>query len=633
MCGIAGFINADNRPADQEILSRMTSTLFRRGPDGFGHWANGPAGLGHRRLSIIDLAGGSQPMPNEDGTIWVTFNGEIYNEPALRKTLLGRGHKFQTLSDTECLVHLYEEHGPEFVEHLNGMFAFALWDIPRQRLVLARDRMGQKPLYWSQLKSGTLIFGSEPKALREHPESECELDRESLARYLFYEYLPYTNSIWKGVQKLRPGHLLVLENQAVTIRQFWQAPVGSKSKASELTTTETSLPGQFWQKFLSAVDCHSRADVPLGVFLSGGVDSSAVAAALVELQGPERVQTFSIGFEESSFDESSHARLVARHLGTKHHERIFRADTLIDLLPDLCQWLDEPFGDASLLPTHLLSKFAREQVTVALGGDGADELMAGYPTFTAEPWLAHFQNLPAQAQSAISAIVRRLPVRRSNFSLDFKAKQFLRGADACASLAHQRWLGSFSGSELAKVMAEPPQVRVEEELLRLLALDTAGVQDEHTRRLIQYQSTYLPEDILFKVDRASMAASLEVRAPFLDSELVDWLAGLPYEAKRKGNHGKLILKKALAGKLPMQIMNRPKKGFGIPIAQWLRGPLKGWMMDLLAPDRLNWQGRFDSKEVMRLVEQHLAGTNDHRKPIWTLMIFQIWYDQWINHRH
>lgn len=228
----------------------MTSTLFRRGPDGFGHWANGPAGLGHRRLSIIDLAGGTQPMPNEDGTIWVTFNGEIYNEPALRKNLLGRGHKFQTLSDTECLVHLYEEHGPEFVEHLNGMFAFALWDIPRQRLVLARDRMGQKPLYWSQLKSGTLIFGSEPKALREHPESECELDRESLARYLFYEYLPYTNSIWKGVQKLRPGHLLVLENQAVTIRQFWQAPVGSKSKASKLTTTETNLPGQFWQKFL-----------------------------------------------------------------------------------------------------------------------------------------------------------------------------------------------------------------------------------------------------------------------------------------------------------------------------------------------------------------------------------------------
>jgi len=409
--------------------------------------------------------------------------------------------------------------------------------------------------------------------------------------------------------------------------RYWQAPVERQPVLSAAQSDQ--LPGQFWQKFRSAVHSHSRADVPLGVFLSGGVDSSAVAAALVELDGPQKVETFSIGFEEGSFDESSHARLVARHLGTKHHERIFRADTLIDLLPDLSQWLDEPFGDASVLPTHLLSRFARESVTVALGGDGADELMAGYPTFTAEPWLRRFQAMPAFVRNTVSAIVHNLPVRHSNFSLDFKAKQFLKGADAIPALAHQRWLGSFSGAELAEILVEPPKVDIEATYHARLMTDWPVGVAQADQRLLQYQSTYLPEDILFKVDRASMAASLEVRAPFLDADLVDWLARLPFCEKRRGGQGKRLLKQALQNRLPAEIMNRPKKGFGIPVAAWLRGPLKPWMTDILAPGRINAQGLFHSKVVSRLVDDHLVGRRDHRKPIWTLLMFQIWYDHWL----
>lgn len=632
MCGIAGFINADHEPADRDVLQRMTCTLHRRGPDGQGIWTDQIAALGHRRLSIIDIAGGTQPMSNEDGTIWVTFNGEIYNEPDLRKRLVAAGHKFQTNSDTECLVHLYEDHGPDFVKFLNGMFALAIWDIPNRRLLLARDRMGQKPLYWHLSDHGTFIFASEPKAMLEHPEFSGTLDASKLAEYLFFEYLPYESSIWKGLKKLRAGHSLIFENRMVRLHRYWEPPSASHSELIGESSGLKNLPQEFWSRFLSSVARHQRSDVPLGVFLSGGVDSSAVAAAIVELQGRDRVQTFSIGFDESSFDESDHARLVARHLGTQHHERIFRVESLTELLPNLCDWLDEPFGDASVLPTHLLCKFAREEVTVALGGDGADELMAGYPTFTAEPWFKRFQHLPGPVQRLVQAGVNHLPVKHSNFSFDFKAKQFMRGVGAEPALAHQRWLGSFSQAEIARTLITPPEIDLEQAYMERLSQEWPDDASEVDRRLLQYQSTYLAEDILFKVDRASMATSLEVRAPFLDAELVDWLAGLPYEVKRQGSVGKLLLKKALQRRIPDSIMNRPKKGFGIPVASWLRGPLKAWMTDLLSPARIKDQSLFQVHEINRLVDEHLQGIRDHRKPLWTLLIFQIWYDRWAQHR-
>ena len=443
MCGIAGFVNGDGGQADREVLARMTGTLAHRGPDGDGLLVDGPAGLGHRRLSIIDIAGGGQPMGNEDGTIWVTYNGELYNElgrDGLRDRMLKAGHVYRTSSDTETLVHLYEEMGERFAGELNGMFALAIWDGPRGRLVLARDRMGQKPLYYAEILGGGLVFGSEPKALLAHPGVGRRLDHGSLKRYLFYEYVPAPFSIWEGVKKLAPGHVLIWEKGTTRLERYWGAKWGDGS--GPVGSFEESA-GRFWEMFRGGVAAHCRADVPLGVFLSGGVDSSSVAAAMCELGAARSVKTFSIGFEDKSFDESGHARGVAEYLGTEHHERTFSAEMVYELLPEVAGWLDEPFGDASILPTHLLSRFARESVTVVLGGDGADELLAGYPTFRAERASRLFRRLPRAARALAGEAVGRLPVNYGNMSLDFKLKQFLRGAGEATALAHQRWLGSF----------------------------------------------------------------------------------------------------------------------------------------------------------------------------------------------
>jgi asparagine synthase (glutamine-hydrolysing) len=623
MCGIAGFVNRDGVAADRDLLARMTATIAHRGPDGDGFFLEGPAGLGHRRLSIIDVEGGAQPMSNEDGTVWVTFNGEIYNDPELRSWLLSRGHVFRTSCDTESLVHLYEEDGPGFVGKLNGMFALAIWDIPRQRLVLARDRMGQKPLVHAETSRGTFLFGSEPKALLAHPEMPRRLDPDGLSRYLFYEYIPHPHSIWDGMKKLPPAHILVREAGISTVSRYWESP---EPLANSAPFEESAR--QFWEDFREAVGRHRRSDVPLGVFLSGGVDSSSVAAALAELEPARNIRTFSIGFEDKSFDESDHARAVARHLGTDHRERTFSAGTVMELLPEVASWLDEPFGDASILPTHLLSRFAREEVTVALGGDGADELMAGYPTFAAERASALFRKLPKAARSLAGAAVKRLPVNHGNISLDFKLKQFLRGADEPSALAHQRWLGSFSGAEIAAILASHSGLDVEAEQLDRARLLAPG-GDSLTRSLRLYQETYLPGDILAKVDRASMACSLEVRAPFLDASLVDEVQRLPASFKYGKGTTKRLLKKAASKRLPASILDRPKKGFGIPVAKWLRGPLRPLMDSLLAPDRLRRQGLFDADEVNRRISEHQSGVRDHRKPLWTLLMFQLWHDQWL----
>ena len=623
MCGIAGFLNRDGEAADRELLARMTATLAHRGPDGEGEFCEGPVGLGHRRLSIIDVGGGSQPMCNEDGTVWVTFNGEIYNDPDLRASLRSRGHVFRTDCDTESLVHLYEEHGPDFVGHLNGMFALAIWDGPRRRLVLARDRMGQKPLFYAETGNGGLVFGSEPKALLAHPDVPKRLDPEGLARYLFYEYIPAPHSIWGGMKKLPPSHVLIRERETSTVRRFWEPPEPS----AEAPPFEEAA-SRFWDDFRAAVGRHRRSDVPLGVFLSGGIDSSSVAAALAELEPARNIRTFSIGFEDQSFDESEHARAVARHLGTDHRERTFSAEMVFQLLPDVAGWLDEPFGDASILPTHLLSRFARGEVTVALGGDGADELLAGYPTFRAERASKVFRRLPKAARILAGAAVSKLPVDHGNISLDFKLKQFLRGANEPSSLAHQRWLGSFSGPEIGQVLVAGGDLDIESEHLRRASLLAPG-GDPLTRSLRLYQDTYLPDDILAKVDRASMACGLEVRAPFLDAGLVDAIHRLPSSYKYGRGVTKRLLKRAAAGRLPAAILERPKKGFGIPVARWLKGPLSPLLNSFLASDRLKRQGLFRPEEVARRIAEHEAGARDHRKPLWTLLMFQLWNDRWL----
>ncbi|WP_422926980.1 asparagine synthase (glutamine-hydrolyzing) [Singulisphaera sp. PoT] len=616
-------MNRSGEEADLATLERMTATLSHRGPDGDGFFREGAAGLGHRRLSIIDIAGGGQPMSNETGTIWVTFNGEIYNDPELRAQLEARGHTFKTRSDTECLVHLYEDHGPEFVKHLNGMFALAIWDIPRRRLVLARDRMGQKPLLYAETPRGGIVFGSEAKALLEHPDVSRELDLDGLARYLFYEYIPAPYSIWKGVRKLPQAHVLVWEEGKSTISRYWQAP-----RVATDAPTFAEAAKQFWADFRASVARHRRSDVPVGVFLSGGLDSSSVVTALAELEPAAGIHTFSIGFEDPSFDESAHSRSVAQFLGTDHHERRFSVEAVYELLPEVAAWLDEPFGDASLLPTHLLSRFARDEVKVVLGGDGADELLAGYPTFKAEGAAGLFRRLPGPAKALAGAAVGRLPVNHGNFSFDFQLKQFLRGADEPLPLAHQRWLGSYTGREIGRILVATDTVEVEaEHLARARAFLTEP--DPMSRSLAMYQDTYLPEDILSKVDRASMACGLEVRAPFLDATLVDSIQSMPIGFKYGRGQTKRLLKRAATGRVPAAILARRKKGFGIPVARWLRGPLAPLLDSLLARERLERQGLFRPDEVSRRVLEHQQGVRDHRKPLWTLLMFQLWYDRWI----
>jgi asparagine synthase (glutamine-hydrolysing) len=629
MCGIAGFVNRGAERADRETLARMTQVLAHRGPDGDGFYLEGPIALGHRRLSIIDLAGGAQPMSNEDDSVWISYNGELYNELPIRDQLKAKGHVYKTSADTESIVHLYEDVGVAFAEALNGQFALAIWDARRRRLILARDRMGQKPLYYAQTRDGGLVFGSEPKALLVHPDVPRRLDPEGLARYLFYEYVPAPGSIWEGIRKLPPAHVLIWEDGKIRLRRYW-SPVWAPA---ELTRTEEGFDAtaeSFWDEFRGAVATHRRADVPIGVFLSGGIDSSSVAAAICELEPAQGVRTFSIGFEDPSFDESPYSRQVAEHLGTDHHEQTFSARTVMDLLPDVASWLDEPFGDASILPTHLLSRFARSEVKVVLGGDGADELLAGYPTFAAERAANVFRKLPRSARTLAGAAVGRMPVDHGNISLDFKLKQFLRGASEPLALAHQRWIGSFSGEEISRLLVGDPAGGFDVEAEHLArARSLAPGADSLTRSLALYQDTYLPDDILAKVDRASMACSLEVRAPFLDTGLVDRIETLPSVYKYGRGQTKRLLKRAASGRLPASILQRPKKGFGIPVARWLRGELSPLLDRMLSPSRLERQGLFRTDEVARWVLEHKSGVRDHRKPLWTLLIFQLWHDFWL----
>jgi asparagine synthase (glutamine-hydrolysing) len=625
MCGICGIVDLRG-PIDREALARMTVAIHHRGPDDEGFYL-GPTesatavGFGFRRLSIIDLATGNQPIANEDGTVWVVFNGEIYNFLALRTDLEERGHRFTTNADTEVIVHLYEELGHDFVERLNGMFAFALWDERRQVLLLARDRFGKKPLYYADL-GRTLLFASELKSLVEHPLCPKELDFDALSRYLAMEYVPTPYSILDGVRKLPGGHLLIWEDGNASIDRYWDLELRADAPAR----ADDEYIEEFRSRLREAVNRRLMSDVPLGAFLSGGIDSSSVVAMMVDALPPSAVKTFSIGFGERSFDESAHARRVAAHFGTDHHEEIFTPQVMLDLLPEVVDWLDEPFGDASILPTYLLSRFTREYVTVALGGDGADELLAGYPTFAADRF-ARLYRIPRLLHSnVILPLVDRVPVSTANFSFDFKLKRFLRGAASPEDVRHPTWLGSFTPDEEASLLAGPPPDPFAEQ--RQAFAHAAG--DRLARLIYLYAATYLQDDILVKVDRASMACSLEVRAPFLDVELVKFLGRVPSRLKLRGLDTKHLLKRTMADVLPPGIATRAKKGFGIPVAAWFKGPLRETLQDELSPERIRSQGLFEPAEVHRLVSEHLSGRRDHRKSLWTLFVFQLWHRRWFD---
>ncbi len=623
---------------DRELLEEMTQRLARRGPDALGLWLDesGGCGLGHRRLSIIDLAGGQQPLG--DGQVMAVVNGEIYNHLELRAALEGAGHRFSTRSDSEVVVHGYREWGEGLLARLEGMFAFALWDAEERRLLLARDRMGKKPLYFTRIGED-FLFASEAKALFAHPEVSREVDPRALAQYLVYESVPEGLGLTRGLEKVLPGQYLVVEPDTGSVRAetYWQLRFrGSPAAARIAGLGPTALVELLRERVLRAVEARLMSDVPLGVLLSGGVDSSMVAAAMARLVPSGQVRTFSVAFSDPSFDESQHARRVARHLGTEHHEERLSPQTMLDLLPDVAQFLCEPIGDASVLPTYLLSRFTRREVKVALGGDGGDELFLGYPTFPADRVARVLDRvLPLSAQRQLGRLAlsaaRHLPVSTQNFSFDFKVKSFARGLGYSPDERHQAWLGSFLPSEVEQLLS--PEIRAEAfaehpyaPISRLHgASDARGPLDRAT---LQYARLYLAADVLVKVDRASMAAGLEVRAPLLDREVVELAAALPAKWKLRGFTTKYLLKEAARPWLPPGIVDRPKKGFGVPIGSWLRGPLSGLAQDLLNEDRLRRGGLFVPERVTRMLRAHLDGTADHRKPLWTVLAFELWRDQY-----
>ncbi len=625
MCGIVGFINTEReRPASEPVARAMAAAIIHRGPDDEGFYCHDQVALGMRRLSIIDVAGGHQPITNEDRSVWVVFNGEVYNFRELRQQLNARGHQFRTEADTEVIVHLYEDYGDDLVQHLNGMFAFALWDERRARLLIARDRMGEKPLYYT-LAGDAFVFASELKSLLTHPAVERRLNPSALRKYLFYECVPSPHSIIADVRKLLPAHRLVFERGTVREERYWQLDYNvEKAAISEAEAVE-----EVQRRLREAVRLRLLADVPLGVLLSGGIDSSAVAALASEA-ATGRIKTFSIAFAEKSFDESSYARAVARHLGAEHFEHRLTEREMLDMVPEIPRLLDEPLGDGSLIPTFLVSRFTREHVTVALGGDGGDELFAGYPTYIAHRMAGYYRSLPAfLRRGVIEPAVAALPVSVENLSFDFKARRFVRGAALPDGTRHQSWMGSFDERQQRLLLnrdlvAAHPD---EEVFIEVRAYDDRTGTDLIERMMTLDAQHYLSECVLVKVDRASMAASLETRAPFLDHTFIDFLARLPVSFKLRGLTTKYILKRAMRDKLPAQVLDRPKKGFGMPVARWLKGELRPLVSDLLAPARLQRHSLFNVDYVQRLLNEHTSGAADHRKLIWTLLMFEMWAEK------
>ena len=626
MCGICGVAGGD--PAlGRELVGRMCGAMVHRGPDDEGSVHADGVTLGMRRLSIIDVAGGHQPIHNEDSTVWVVENGEIYNYRELREQLTAAGHVFATRSDTEVLVHGYEVWGEQMVERLNGMFAFAVLDRTRGLLLLARDRMGIKPLHYA-VDGERLVFASELKALMRDGALRRGIDPVALDEYLAYEFVPSPRSIVRGVSKLRPGHTLTwsLRDRTARVRRYWSAALNVDGTARGRSVDEECE--ELRAVLRESVRKELVSDVPLGVFLSGGIDSSAVTAMMKQLGGD--VKSFSVGFAERSFDEARYARQVAAHLGTEHHELTLEPSMLLGLIPRLSTLLDEPLGDASIIPTFLLSTFTRQHVKVALGGDGGDELFAGYPTLQAHRLAGWYLRAPGVLRrGVVEPVVRRLPVSRDNLSFDFRAKRFVGGAAHPVAERHQRWMGSFDAEERASVLA--PEVRG----AAIGARSGEGVVDEYrgldplNQVLMIDMRLYLENDILVKLDRASMMASLEGRVPLLNNDFVSYALSLPLRMKLRGLRSKFLFKRALRGLLPASILDRPKKGFGIPVAEWFRGPVREQMLEVLSVERIRREGLFEAPAVERLIREHLDGRRDNRKQLWTLFAFQLWYEGYL----
>lgn len=626
MCGIAGFIATDPHFDPLAVVHRMVTALRHRGPDAEGTYLDAQAALGACRLSIIDLPGGRQPIANETGTVHAILNGEIYNFRELRSRLERRGHRFATRSDTEVLVHAYEQDGDDFVADLDGMFALALWDGPQRKLLLARDRMGEKPLYYYD-GPGVFVFGSELRALLEHPDVPRVLDLRSLSRYLLFDAVPAPHSILEGIGKLAPAHTLVVCPGAKPhVTPYWALSFSPNGSTSEAQWCER-LVGRLEESVRSRLG----SDVPVGVFVSGGIDSGAVAAFAARHTNTGPLRTFAVGFDTPSYDERGFARLVASRFGAEHHEIVFTAADALRSMERVGGLLDEPLVDPSFLPKYALAKAARELVKVALCGDGGDEIFCGYPTFVAEAparWLR--AALPPSIRRLVARLIDGLPPSTRYGSVDFLLRQFMRALPYPIGVRTQLLLGGITATEQASLLSPS----VHEALTSFdpytelsMAAEAHTFRDGVERLIAHHARYYLADQTLVAMDRASMAAGLEVRAPFLDPALVELAATMPSRLKLRGWQTKYILKRALAEILPPAVVWRRKQGLGVPLATWLRGPLRDVMESRLA--RLSRRGLFDAAAVARLASAHTNGRRDHRKILWSLLMLDAWLEHYL----
>ena len=624
MCGIAGkFVFRRDETVPPALVKGMCDSLYHRGPDEEGYHFDESVGLGHRRLSIIDLQSGQQPLSNEDGTVWTVFNGEIYNYVELREHLIRKGHNLRTSSDTEVIVHLYEEYKEKFVCWLRGMFGLAVWDTRRKQLILARDRLGKKPMYYALLPGRALLFGSEIKAILQDSQISRDIDLIALDSYLSLLYVPSPMTIFKSVRKLPAGHILICTAESMSISQYWDVPCPPPDARSDRELLE-----ELDSILREAVKIRLRSDVPLGAFLSGGVDSTSVVTYMSEaLNRP--VVTCSVGFDDPAHDELAYARRVAEWRGCEHHEDVVHPN-ITELIPKLARLFDEPFADSSAVPMYYVSEMARRHVTVALSGDGGDELFAGYSRHG-------LQCLETKLRSALGNIGTRSLARVASWLPPVKGRNTLRKIgltpDASYAAKHAGWVFD---SEY-KMRLYDPGLRT---LLR--DCDPAGnfrklydhceAADPLTKALYVDLKTYLVDDILVKVDRMSMAHALEVRAPLLDQNFVEFVMRLPRSLKLKGRTTKVALKTLLDGRVPQDIVHRKKHGFTMPLGTCLRGPLDSVVRDTLLSPRFRQRGYFDANVVKAMCNAHAGGTRDYSDQIWTLLMFELWHREYVDAR-
>jgi asparagine synthase (glutamine-hydrolysing) len=616
MCGIAGIVHVDaGAPVSEETLGAMCSAIRHRGPDDSGAYVSGGAGLGMRRLSIIDVAGGHQPIFNEDRTCAIVQNGEIYNHVELRRELERRGHRYATRSDTETILHAYEEYGTKCVTHLRGMFAIAIWDAPRRRLFLARDRMGKKPIYYT-CDGKRLIFASELKALLAHPDVARRLDEQAIAEYVAWGYVPEPRSVYAGISKLPPAHTLVFEGGRVSVERYWDV---SFTTPAPRAMTETECVDRVIAILDEAVRIRLMSEVPLGAFLSGGTDSSVVVA-LMARHSATPVKTFSIGFEEKEYNELEYARRVAHHFKTEHHEEVVRPDAEHDV-PALVRQFDEPFADSSMIPTYYVCRSARRHVTVALSGDGGDELFAGYLRYVDPAHVRAVERIPAGVRHALFApVAHMLPegargIDRLRDMLGTADQQYVRRMTQGLTSTHRRVFGE---SFARRVDTDPARVAAP----YLEAVDGA---DTLSKRQYLDIHTYLPGDILTKVDRSSMVVSLECRAPLLDHVLAEFAATIPPELRMRGMNTKHILKKVAERLMPTELVHRPKMGFAVPVTHWLRNEWSERSAGVILGPRALERGIFREPFLRRVLDEHRRGHRDNSTMIWTLMMLETWF--------